>query len=61
LAANDWKFNCWGNKYPAYEFDNQIACRMAAEPGVPRFTSGYVVEGRAIDVNGGGSLLMTES
>jgi len=61
LAAVDWEFNCWGNKYPAYESDNRIVARMAEVLGVPRFRPGVVLEGGAIDGNGLGTVLTTES
>lgn len=60
LAATDWEFNAWGNKYPPYDLDNQIPARMAEYLGVPRFCGGMVLEGGSIDVDGNGLLLTTE-
>ncbi len=60
LAATDWEFNAWGDKYPPYDLDNQIPARMAAYLGVPRFAGGMVLEGGSIDVDGNGLLLTTE-
>ncbi len=60
LAATDWEFNAWGNKYPPYDLDNQIPARMAEYLGVPRFCGGMVLEGGSIDVDGNGLLLTSE-
>jgi len=61
LAAVDWEYNAWGGKYPPYDLDNEIPRRIAEFRGCPRFEPRMVLEGGAIDVNGAGSLLATES
>lgn len=61
LAATDWHYNAWGEKYPPYELDNLIPRKMADWLGVPRFEGGMVLEGGSIDSNGAGLLLTTES
>ncbi len=60
LAAIDCDFNAWGEKYPPWDLDNQIAALMATHLAVPRFVGGLVLEGGSIDVNGAGALLTTE-
>ncbi len=60
IAATDWGFNAWGDKYPPYDLDNQIPTHMAAALGVPRFVGGMILEGGSIDVNGQGLLLTSE-
>ncbi|HUG92446.1 MAG TPA: agmatine deiminase family protein [Planctomycetaceae bacterium] len=61
LAATDWGFNAWGNKYPPFDLDDQIPRRMAEFLNVPRFDGGMILEGGSIDVNGRGLLLTTEA
>jgi agmatine deiminase len=61
LALNDWIFNGWGgNKYKAYEHDDQVAKSIAELLGVPVFAHPLVLEGGAIEVNGAGICLTTE-
>ncbi len=60
LAATDWGYNAWGDKYPPYDLDNQIPARMADYLGVPRFEGGMILEGGSIEVNGAGLLLTSE-
>jgi len=61
LAVVDWKFNAWGGKYPSYLDDDAVPASIAAELGVPIFTPGIVMEGGAVDFNGAGTILTTES
>lgn len=60
LAALDWNYNAWGNKYPPYALDNAIPGQMAAQLGMPRFANAMVLEGGSIDVDGQGLLLTSE-
>ncbi len=57
----DWGFNAWGGKYPPYDLDDVVPSRIGAELGLPVFEPGIVMEGGALDVNGRGTLLTTES
>jgi agmatine deiminase len=70
MAIVDWGFNAWGGKYPPYGDDDAVPTRIAEELGLPVFypkarrdgeLQGVVMEGGAIDVNGRGTLLTTES
>ena len=58
LAATDWKFNGWGEKFEA-ALDDQIPAFIANHIGVPRFQTNVVMEGGALEVNGAGVLLTT--
>jgi agmatine deiminase len=60
-AIVDWDFNAWGGKYPPYDLDDVVPTRVADELGLPAFHPCIVMEGGAIDVNGRGTLLTTES
>lgn len=61
VAATDWHYNAWGDKYPPYDLDNQIPRKMAETLGVRRFEGGMILEGGSIEPNGAGLLLTTTS
>jgi agmatine deiminase len=61
LAVVDWDYNAWGNKYPPFDLDEVAPTRVAKILGVPVFYPGMILEGGAIDVNGAGALLTSES
>ncbi|MGZ8433428.1 MAG: agmatine deiminase family protein [Candidatus Binatia bacterium] len=60
LSLNDWIFNGWGGKYPAYDEDEQVAQAIAQLLQVPVFEHKLVLEGGSIEVNGAGTCLTTE-
>ncbi len=57
----DWEYNAWGGKYEPYDSDNSVPEKIATAQGFPLVKPGMVLEGGAIDVNGRGLLLTTES
>lgn len=57
----NWEYNAWGGKYEPYDDDNAVPSRVAALQGLPLISTGMVLEGGAIDVNGSGLLLTTEA
>jgi agmatine deiminase len=59
--AVDWRFNSWGNKYGAYNFDDAVPHRLAECYGFGVLDASMVLEGGSIDVNDAGILLTTES
>jgi agmatine deiminase len=61
LAVVDWDYNAWGNKYPPFDLDEVAPTHVAEILDVPVFYPGMILEGGAIDVNGAGALLTTES
>ncbi|MEM1445034.1 MAG: agmatine deiminase family protein [Planctomycetota bacterium] len=67
LAANNFTFNCWGEKYPPWDKMNAtpllIADFLAHERGepLPTWTHGMILEGGSFAVNGKGTLLTTEA
>ncbi len=61
LAVVDWNYNAWGGKYPPFDLDEVVPTRVAQSLGVPVYDGGMILEGGAIDVNGRGALLTTES
>ncbi len=61
LAIVDWDYNAWGNKYPPFDLDEVVPTRLAQILDVPIFYPRMILEGGAIDVNGAGALITTES
>jgi agmatine deiminase len=60
-ALVDWEYNAWGGKYPPFDLDNQVPRAIAAITHRQCFSPGIVMEGGAIETNGCGTLLTTES
>lgn len=60
LAGLDLNFNGWGNKQ-AHPNDAGIARQVLALLDVPRFEAPFVAEGGALEVDGHGTVLATES
>jgi agmatine deiminase len=61
LAALDWDYNAWGNKYPPFDLDEVVPTEVARILDFPIFYPRMILEGGSIDVNGAGALLTTES
>jgi agmatine deiminase len=61
LAVVDFGFDAWGGKYPPWDRDAAVPEAVARRLGVRRFVPGGVLEGGAIDGNGVGTVLTTES
>ena len=57
LAGVQWQFNGWGEAYPDYEQDRQMAQRILDHVGARRFDGGLVLEGGAVQVDGEGTCL----
>ncbi len=58
VAAIDWKFNGWGNKFQA-DLDDQIPEYICSSLKINSFKTNVVMEGGALEVNGAGVLLTT--
>jgi agmatine deiminase len=61
LAGVCFRFNAWGQKYPDYEEDAQLARRLLDHIGVTAIESTLVAEGGGLCVDGEGTLLTTDS
>ncbi len=61
VAVTDWGFNAWGGKFPPWDLDDAIPGRIAAALGLRVFNGGMILEGGAIEINGTGQLLTTET
>ena len=57
----DWDFNSWGGKYPPWDKDNRVTREIVMHLAARSFQPGIVLEGGAIDGNGVGLLMTTES
>ncbi|MGV9883408.1 agmatine deiminase family protein [Streptomyces sp. NPDC003006] len=60
VAGVDLNFNGWGDKQP-HDRDSDVARRILSDRRVPRVRAPIVGEGGAIEVDGAGTLLATES
>jgi len=61
IAGVAWRFNAWGEKYPAYTEDAALAGRLLDRLSVERYDAPCVLEGGAIHGDGEGTLIVTES
>lgn len=60
-ALVDWQYNAWGRKYPPFDRDNAVPAHIAKWTGYRRFSAPIVLEGGAIEGNGHGLVLTTET
>ena len=61
VCATDWRFNAWGGKFPQFGRDDQASRWMTDALGMRRFVFERVLEGGAVESDGAGSLMTTES
>lgn len=62
LRVVDWTFNGWGaQRWAAWEQDRHVARRVADLTGVPFEPSALTTEGGGINVDGAGTVLLTET
>ncbi|MEX1212752.1 MAG: agmatine deiminase family protein [Balneolaceae bacterium] len=61
LMLIDWEFNAWGGKYPPWSLDNAVPSRLADRYRLPIMKPGIILEGGAVESNGAGVLMTTES
>ncbi|TXT06099.1 hypothetical protein VHUM_03572 [Vanrija humicola] len=59
-AGVDFNFNGWGNKQEHAD-DATVARQVTEIAGVPRVTTALVLEGGALEVDGNGTAIITES
>lgn len=60
LAAVNWRFNAWGEKYVPYDLDDKVASSVLKHYKVPYFDAPIILEGGSIHVDGEGTLLSTK-
>lgn len=60
VAGINWRFNAWGEKYPAWDKDDRLAATILEAMQVTRFDAPLVMEGGSIHVDGEGTMLTTE-
>lgn len=61
LAIVDFNYNAWGGKFYPWDDDNAIPRRMAELLKIDCISAPLTCEGGALEVNGAGTLLTTES
>jgi len=57
----DWNYNAWGGKYPPYDLDDVIPTLVGRQYGIPVYHPGIIMEGGAVEFNGCGDLITSES
>jgi agmatine deiminase len=57
----DFEFDAWGGKYPPWDRDAKVAAEMARIADTPRTAVDHVLEAGALDGDGQGTILTTES
>lgn len=55
------RFNVWGEKLDGYDDDRSLAARLLRQAHIEAETADLVTEGRAIEYDGAGTLLTTET
>jgi agmatine deiminase len=60
LNVTDWNFNGWGDRF-GHEHDRGVSGSIADRLGLPHLRPTTTLEGGALEVNGTGSLIATES
>jgi agmatine deiminase len=60
-ALVDWGYNAWGNKYPPFDKDDDVPRQIAQKYNYESFEPNMILEGGAVDGNGAGCILTTES
>ncbi|KAJ5294885.1 agmatine deiminase [Penicillium antarcticum] len=60
LSGVDYNFNGWGNKYPVAASES-LASQVCDNMDRPRISTWLVTEGGSLEVDGDGTLLITES
>lgn len=61
IAAVDWIFNAWGEKYFPHDQDAMLSERLLGGLNVERFAAPLCTEGGAIHTDSNGTLLTTET
>ena len=61
LAAHDFRFNSWGRKYPPWDLDDRASQSILAQMPIPVWIHDDVLEGGAIEVNGRGTVIASQS
>ena len=60
VAAVDWRFNAWGEKFLPFDKDAKVAGGVIDQLGLRRYDAPLVLEGGSIHVDGEGTLLTSE-
>ncbi|MFU8847854.1 MAG: agmatine deiminase family protein [Opitutales bacterium] len=61
LAIADWRFNAWGDKFPLQQKDDAATAWIAEALALRCFRFESILEGGAIESNGSGQLMTTET
>ncbi|MBP5857820.1 agmatine deiminase family protein [Marivibrio halodurans] len=61
LGGIDWRFNAWGEGYPHWEKDAEVAAAMIERERASRFPMPVFMEGGGLHTDGAGTVLTTDS
>lgn len=61
LGGIDWRFNAWGEGYPHWQKDAEIAAAMIERERASRYPMPIFMEGGGLHTDGAGTVLTTES
>lgn len=61
LTGIDWNFNAWGEKHQPWEADHKVARLMLEQLGMDRVECPFIGEGGGLEVDGNGTVMLTES
>jgi len=56
----NYKFNCWGQKFAAWDFDDLVPMEMSQRLGYKQYEHSLVMEGGSLEFNGDGVILTTK-
>lgn len=61
IAFLNFKYNAWGGKFPPWDLDDAVVKALSQEVKIPVIPVDFTCEGGALECNGNGTLLTTES
>lgn len=61
IAFLNFQYNAWGGKFPPWDLDDAVVKNLSEEIKIPLINVPFICEGGALESNGNGTLLTTES
>lgn len=61
VAGVHWRWNAWGHRYDDHERDASVAAALLSQLKMRSYAGNLVLEGGAVDVDGDGTLITSES
>ena len=57
----NFRYNAWGGKFSPWDLDDAVVGKLSGHVGIPSLSVPFICEGGALECNGKGTLLTTES